>query len=57
MAHMIDNSRTDGPLQDSKISKEPSWQGLPSDDKKITGCYTHLEANSQKAIAILNFSL
>ena len=33
MAYMVRNSWTDGPLKDHKISEEPSWRWLPSDDK------------------------
>ena len=30
---MVHNSWTDDPLEDRKISMEPSWQGQPSNDK------------------------
>ena len=38
---MVDNSWTDGPFEDRKISTEPSGLGLASDDKQIIGAPIH----------------
>ena len=42
------NSWTVGPLEESKISTEPPWQRLPSDDSKIWGYNISFIENSQK---------
>ena len=45
MVHVVHNSWTDGPLENRKISMEPSWGGLSYDDNKFQVNILVLEKN------------